>query len=251
MTQEVFYLIIWIWIGIGILTFLLLLKITAPYGRHSNASWGPMISNKVGWFIMELPTLIIPGIFFFTGSAEKALLSWIFYGIYTLHYIHRVFIFPFRLKTKGKKMPLVIVIMAIFFNLVNGFILGDFLGNFANYADSWIYSLPFIAGFLIFIIGAAINISADTKLISLRKSDPGKYQIPSGGLFNKISCPNHFGEIIEWTGYAIMMWNVAGVSFAVWTAANLIPRAISHHKWYKEKFPDYPEKRKAFIPFMY
>jgi 3-oxo-5-alpha-steroid 4-dehydrogenase 1 len=34
----------------------------------------------------------------------------------------------------------------------------------------------------------------------------------------------------------------------VWTFANLAPRAWSHHKWYHEKFSDYPLDRKALIP---
>ena len=34
----------------------------------------------------------------------------------------------------------------------------------------------------------------------------------------------------------------------VWVIANLFPRALSHHKWYKEKFSDYPKNRKAIIP---
>ena len=32
------------------------------------------------------------------------------------------------------------------------------------------------------------------------------------------------------------------------SAANLIPRAITTQRWYREKFPDYPKERKALIP---
>ena len=58
------------------------------------------------------------------------------------------------------------------------------------------------------------------------------------------------GEIIEWIGFAVMTWSVAALAFAIWTAANLAPRALSHHKWYRETFPDYPTERKALIPFV-
>ena len=37
--------------------------------------------------------------------------------------------------------------------------------------------------------------------------------------------------------------------FVFFTAANLVPRAVSHHRWYQEKFDDYPA-RKAVIPFV-
>jgi hypothetical protein len=47
------------WIGVAILIFFLLLRITAPYGRHASARWGPQIDNNIGWLLMELPVLIV------------------------------------------------------------------------------------------------------------------------------------------------------------------------------------------------
>jgi hypothetical protein len=77
-----------------------------------------------------------------------------------------------------------------------------------------------------------------------------EYAIPRGSLFECVSCPNHLGEIVEWFGFALMCWNLPALSFAIWTAANLIPRALSHHRWYAEKFANYPKERKALIPFV-
>ena len=85
-------------------------------------------------------------------------------------------------------------------------------------------------------------------LFNLRKNGSSEYAIPHGFLFEKVSCPNHFGEILEWTGYALMSYNVAALAFAVWTAANLVPRALAHHKWYLSYFSDYPKNRKAVFP---
>jgi 3-oxo-5-alpha-steroid 4-dehydrogenase 1 len=31
---------------------------------------------------------------------------------------------------------------------------------------------------------------------------------------------------------------------------NLLPRALSHHKWYNEEFDGYPPERKAVVPFV-
>jgi len=36
--------------------------------------------------------------------------------------------------------------------------------------------------------------------------------------------------MVEWTGWAIATWSLAGASFAFWTAANLIPRTVWHRK---------------------
>jgi len=93
-----------------------------------------------------------------------------------------------------------------------------------------------------------INQLSDNILLNLRKTPGNGYKIPYGGLFRWVSCPNFFGEIIEWSGFALMIWSPAGLAFAVWTAANLIPRALDHHKWYRENFPDYPQERKAVFP---
>jgi 3-oxo-5-alpha-steroid 4-dehydrogenase 1 len=58
------------------------------------------------------------------------------------------------------------------------------------------------------------------------------------------------GELIEWAGFAILCWNMPALAFFIWSAANLMPRALSHHKWYKKTFADYPEKRKALLPYL-
>jgi hypothetical protein len=42
-----------------------------------------------------------------------------------------------------------------------------------------------------------------------------------------------------------------GLAFAVWTFANLAPRARSHHAWYYTNFPEYPKNRKALIPWIW
>ncbi len=82
----------------------------------------------------------------------------------------------------------------------------------------------------------------------LAKNSDGGYKIPKEGLYKYISNPNYLGEIIEWLGWAILTWSVSGLVFFFWTIFNLLPRAISNHKWYKEKFQDFPKERKIIIP---
>ena len=43
--------------------------------------------------------------------------------------------------------------------------------------------------------------------------------------------PNHFGEIVEWIGFAILSWSLPAFAFAIWTMANLVPRSLNHHQW--------------------
>ncbi|MCX6285822.1 MAG: DUF1295 domain-containing protein [Bacteroidetes bacterium] len=248
---SVFYFLVYLWIAIALISFPFVIKTVAPYGRHTTSKWGAMISNRWGWIIMESPALLVFAGFFLFGGLKHNLATWIFFSLYALHYINRTIVFPFRLRTKGKKMPLAIVFMAIFFNLVNGFINGYYLGNLADqYTLSWLQDPRFIGGILVFFTGMFINMQADNILIHLRKPGETGYVIPRAGFFRFISCPNHFGEIIEWFGYALMTWSSPGLAFAVWTLVNLLPRALHHHRWYQATFPDYPAERKAVLPYL-
>ncbi|MCS6935640.1 MAG: hypothetical protein NZM35_10920 [Chitinophagales bacterium] len=249
---QTYYYILYAWIALAIVSFPFLLKQTAPYGRHASSGWGPMMDNRLGWIIQEGVAPFFISYWFFTGTLPKTLMSYVLYGLYVLHYLYRSFVYPLRIRTTGKKIPVLIVVLAVLFNFCNTFVIGYYLGNIGgNYNTDYFVSFPFIAGVLLFGAGVYINIRSDNILISLRRPGETGYQIPRGFLFEKISCPNLFGEIVEWLGYAVMNSSLAAFSFSLWTAVNLIPRALDHHRWYLQKFPDYPPHRKAVIPYIW
>ena len=237
--------ITYLWIIIALIIFPINLIYKAPYGKHSTKKWGKTIDNKTGWILMEFPALITCPLIYYIVVEEISLsISFIF--IWITHYFNRTIIYPLKIKTKGKKIPIAIVASAFFFNVINGILNGYFIATIPFESISFICIL---IGFIIFIIGLYINISSDNTLIKLRTNQKG-YVIPKGGLFNYVSCPNFFGEIIEWLGFAIMTLNLGSISFLIWTICNLIPRSKAHHKWYKENFEKYPSKRKAVIPYL-
>jgi 3-oxo-5-alpha-steroid 4-dehydrogenase 1 len=181
----------------------------------------------------------------------KSDINYFFMGLWLLHYINRSIVFPLRYPNKNKKMPLTIALNAIFFNLINGSINGYFLGHVQPfYAENYWLQWNFIAGVALFFTGFIINIQSDNILLKLRKPGETGYKIPQGGMYKYISAPNYFGEIIEWTGFALAVWSLPALSFAVWTFANLAPRALTNHKWYLNKFANYPKERKALIPYI-
>ena len=55
--------------------------------------------------------------------------------------------------------------------------------------------------------------------------------------------------MLEWIGWAIATWSLAGAAFAVFTVANLLPRALANHRWYRQQFADYPVSRRAVFPY--
>jgi len=251
-SYDTYFILLYIWMGVAVLTMPVLFRITPPYGRHTTDGWGPLVNNRLGWVLMEVPVIIVYSWLFFTGNAVKTLPVYIFYGLFMLHYIQRVFIFPFLLKGRNKKMPLAIILLATGFNLFNGFFNGYWFGylNDTEYGLNWLTDWRFILGIVLFFMGMYINISSDQKLINLRKGGKTGYFIPYGGMFRFVSSPNLFGEIIEWLGWAMMSWCLPAFSFALWTFANLVPRAMDHHRWYHRRFEDYPKERKAVIPFL-
>ena len=250
MIERYFNLFTYIWCAIAVLMLLafIVLKVRTPYGRHTNEKWGITVDNHMGWFWMELPALLIfPSLVIF-GTGEKNLISWILVFLWLIHYVNRTLIYPFRLRTKGKKIPLIIVISAIIFNGVNGFLNGYYIG-FLSVEDVSLLTIKFVIGILLFFTGMYINHETDKRLIALRE-DGEYYKIPHGWLFNYISCPNFFGEIVEWIGFALIAWNLPATVFVLWCICNLTPRALNHHAWYHETFKNYPKKRRALIPFL-
>ncbi len=241
---------IWIWIIIGVITFFIALNFTAPYGRHTSTKWGPLIDNTWAWFFMEIPAFALP--LYFLASNAKTLNSIhiVILVLFILHYFNRVFIFPFRIKTTGKKMPLLIAVFALIFNLINGFNIGYYFTTLSTLDQQWFYDIRFPLGIFVFLLGLYINHKSDHILINLRRPGETGYKIPRGFLFDKISCPNHFGEIVEWIGFALLSWSLPSLAFAIWTMANLIPRSLNHHKWYHQTFEEYPNERKAVIPYL-
>lgn len=158
-------------------------------------------------------------------------------------------IYPWLIKG-GKPTPVLLSCMAFLFCTLNGYLQARHLTRFAYYDVTWLSNSCFICGAILFFTGMAINIHSDHTLCNLRKPGETGYKIPLGGMFTYVSGANFFGEIIEWSGFALACWSLPSLAFAVFTALNIGPRAIQHHKWYLKKFEDYPKTRKAVIPFI-
>jgi 3-oxo-5-alpha-steroid 4-dehydrogenase 1 len=251
MSPETFRLICYVWLSIAVITFVSLFFRTAPYGRHTQSGWGALIPNRFGWIIMESPAVMIMLYFWWTGACCGSYTALAFLFLWQLHYVYRAFLYPFRLPNQNRMMPLSVAMMGATFQLVNASLNGYWLFSVGEYSNAWLLSPAFLFGAGLFLLGMSINHHADDVLLSLRRPGDTEYRIPEGGLYRYISCPNYFGEILEWCGWAIATWSLCGFTFAFWTIANLAPRAIAHHKWYQEKFSEYPAERRAIIPFLW
>lgn len=224
----------------------------APYGRFADYSFGFGVPVKVAWMVQECPAFFIPLILLFFGNhtAYKGIVNQLCLGMFVMHYFQRSFIFPLLMKS-NKPTPFLPFFFAFLTGVYNGILHGLYFVDYYHYDDDvWLYRPNFYIGCLMFLYGMKINIDADSALRNLRKGDETGYKIPRGGWFEKISCPNYFGEIIEWWGYALASLSPPAIALATFTTLFLSCRALQHHEWYGKKFDDYPKSRKAVIPYL-
>jgi hypothetical protein len=246
--DAAFYPVAWATLALAPVVFLALLFVNAPYGRHIRRGWGPVLDNRLGWFFMELPAVVVFG-GIWLAFAKPGVATLALFLLWQAHYCHRVFIYPWTLD-KGRKMPWLILLMAVVFNTSNGYLNAWSIASHPEqYTVAWLSSPQFVIGVILFLSGMALNKVSDRQLARLRSEGRG-YQVPYGLGYRWVSCPNYLGETIQWIGWAVAAWSLAGWIFAAWTMANLVPRAIAHHRWYHETFPDYPPQRRALIPFL-
>jgi len=238
------------WLSVAAAVFVALFFIDAPYGRYARKGWGPTLPARIGWLVMEAPAALVFAAGFGLGPHHNAT-AWVFLALWESHYGYRAFIYPFTLREGDRRMPVAVAAMAVVFNTVNAGLNAWWLFDLSGgYQTSWLLDPRFLAGTVLFIAGMAVNRSADATLRALREPGrrQGRYSIPQGFLYRRVTSPNYLGEIVEWTGWAILTWSLPGSAFAAWTAANLVPRAAANQRWYREQFPDYPPERRALIP---
>ncbi len=248
-----YHLVLWIMALMGLAVFVTLYFVDAGYGKFRSNKWGYSINNRLGWFLMESPALLAIGLgcIGFTPNWLQVL----FLSLYALHYVYRSFIFPFLLKGNSR-MPLSIIAMGALFNSINGSLLCASVLLFPQegYADpmQYICGWNFWVGLAVFFLGMCTHMKADHTIRNLRKPGDTKHYLPTGGMFNYVTSANYFGELLEWTGFAILLGNPAAWMFVWWTAANLVPRAHAINRRYRQEFGDENVgKRKRVIPYVY
>jgi 3-oxo-5-alpha-steroid 4-dehydrogenase 1 len=236
-------------LGLAAVTLAALSLVTAPYGHYARSGWGPTMPSRLGWIVMESPAVLAFAAFYLLGSHRASPAPLAMLALWQTHYLHRAFVFPLAMRA-GKTMPVAIAAMAFSFNVLNAWINARWISELGDYPVRWLLDPRFVTGTAIFFAGLCINVGADRRLLALRAPGETGYKIPRGGLYEWVSCPNYLGEIVEWLGWALATWSVPGLAFAVYTIANLGPRALHHHAWYRRTFPDYPRRRKALLPFI-
>ncbi|KAM3623169.1 uncharacterized protein V6R79_007907 [Siganus canaliculatus] len=160
------------------------------YGRYAPVSG--YCPARLGWFLQEVPSFMLPLLLLFTEDAQKSgnkIGRTLLVCTFMLHYFHRSFIYAFL--TRGRPMPMPIVAYAAIFCSVNGFLQGHHLLHCVQFELSWLTVSRMTAGSLLFVVGLTINIHSDHILRTLRKPGETVYRIPyettSRGLMNTLA----------------------------------------------------------------
>ena len=254
-TLHTFNLFLLVMAVLAVVVFIALFFIDAGYGKFYQPKWGPSLDNHLGWFLMEVPVFVAMLLLWWFSDRRADGVRMVFLLLFEIHYFHRSFIFPRQLRGHSR-MPLAIVLMGALFNTLNALMQGGwifYLSPADFYPKDWLLSLPFLAGTLLFFAGMYINIQSDSIIRNLRKPGDTAHYLPKGGMFRYVTSANYFGEFTEWVGFAILTWSWSGAVFALWTFANLAPRAARIYDLYSQEFPDELDtnKVKRMLPFIY
>ncbi|XP_059903997.1 3-oxo-5-alpha-steroid 4-dehydrogenase 2-like [Gadus macrocephalus] len=215
------------------------------YGRYTRSEDRCLVNTKLVWMIQEVPSLLVPLLLLLSTESRAGVGRSLLLGTFCLHYFHRSFIYAWR--TRGRPFPVHIAVKSFIFCGMNGLLQGHYQ---LHCAPSWQNPVRMAVGLLLFFAGLIINIHSDHLLRSLRKPGEVHYRIPRGGMFEFVSGANYFGEILEWFGYAVAVWSLPAAAFFLFTSCTIGPRAIHHHRFYQQQFKDYPQSRRALIPFL-
>ena len=233
--------------------------LNAPYGKYGESwPWGKL-SGRLGWFLMELPATLVFWPAFLSGPRACELVPALVASIWGVHYLNRGFLFPLMMRTPrgSKTFGIFLVAFGMLVTSLHGYLSGYYMSRYADHlTPAWLGDSRFLIGLMLYLGGLALNVHADAIVRNLRSPEEVErgtkvYRIPRGGGYHLVSNPQYLGELILWTGYALLSWSLSGVFILTLSAANLIPRAVANHRWYLQKFPDYPRHRKILIPFLF
>lgn len=254
MTEQIYSFLINVMPYLAVVVFVALFFIHAGYGMFRSSKWGWSISNKTGWILMEAPAFIMLFAFWWTSNVRFEMPELIFFLLFELHYFQRSFIFPLLMKGNSR-MPVSILAMGVLFNSINGFLLGEGLFHLApatRYTETWLTQPSSVLGILLFFAGMGINLHSDHVIRNLRTEGDTRHYLPQKGMYRLVTSGNYFGELVEWTGFAILTQSTAAWVFVIWTFANLAPRAYAIRKRYIQEFgAEAVGSRRCLIPFIF
>lgn len=236
------------------------LFIPTPYGRFADSRYGLSLDPRLGWFLMEFPASVAFLTTYFQGPHRFEPFPLFVLFVWCCHYANRGYIMPLLMRVpKGQKSSfgLMVVVVGWVVTSLHGYLNAAWVTTYHLVPGaSWFTDPRFLVGIALYYGGLFANLHADAVLRNLRTKDEvargeRHYRLPKGGLFEYVTNASYLSELVLWIGFAVFTWSPSGIFIFLISAANLVPRAVATHRWYQERFPDYPKERKVLIPFVY
>jgi 3-oxo-5-alpha-steroid 4-dehydrogenase 1 len=245
-------------LGFAGLVFVISWCLPSPYGRFASAKYGISLNPRLGWFLMELPATLSFLYFYWRGPRRGELVPLVFLAMWLVHYANRGFLFPLRMRVaRGDKssFSLTVIVVGWGVTALHGYFHASYFTRFGHYTNAWLSDPRFLAGFFLYYLSYALNLHSDAVIRGLRTVEEvaageKKYRIPQGGLFRWVTNASYLTELCAWAGFALCTWSLAGVFIFTISLGNLVPRAWATHRWYRNRFPEYPPERRALVPFL-
>ena len=249
MLHKAFLFLLVAQIAAGAVLLVVQLAVDLPYGRQRRRAKAAVLDGRAAWVMMEAPAALAMGLMY-AVSGRRALDSAVaFLLLWEAHYAYRVLIYPLLVRPAGRGFPVALVPVVALLNAAHGFANGYYLFMLPfTYGPAAFASAFFVAGVMLFVLGAALHIRSDLILRDL--AEQGGYGVPDGRPFRLVSSPNYLGALVQWIGWALLARSLPAYASAWVVACSLLPRALAHHRWYRRHHPGYRSERRALLPWL-
>ena len=220
-----------------------------PYGKFFNAesNAGPKIASRPGMMLIYGPAFAVCAVALKAAMAAAAAgakasssalngREVLIAGMLATHFLKRVLEVLFLHKYSGGMDRNSALGIGLYYALMAKMVLHQqALVPAAMYAAGG--SLPFwpIAAFA---IGQFGNFYHHRELAKMRKSSDDGYALPNMGLFEYITCPHYFFELMAWWAMAAATKHLNAYVLAFSMTVYLAGRADATREWYAQQFGD-------------
>jgi len=221
---------------------------------------GPQISWKLVFLIEYFGPIFIHSLVYWCptlfygkeANREYQFTQQVAYWCVILHYLKREFETLFVHRFSNATMPF----FNVFKNSTHYWIIGGIMIAYFVYHP--LYTAPFsdnvvIVLAIIFFLAELGNLMSHISLRNLRPEGTTTRGIPTGGLFNLVSCANYTYELLAWLAFSIFTQTLTSYIFLLVSFVQIQEWALKKHSQYKSEFGQtHPQvkKRKALIPFI-
>ncbi|XP_047332333.1 very-long-chain enoyl-CoA reductase [Impatiens glandulifera] len=224
---------------------------------------GTQISYQILFFWEYLGPLLIYPIFYFFNvyqylgyKGNRVIQPVQTYAMYywCFHYSKRIMETFFIHRFSHATSPL----SNVFRNCAYYWSFGAYIAYYVNHPlYTPVSDLQMKIGFSFGIVCQLANLYCHILLRNLRgPGGSGGYQIPSGFLFNIVTCANYTTEIYQWIGFNIATQTIAGYVFVAVAASIMTNWALAKHRRLRRLFdgkdgrPKYPRRWVILPPFL-